>query len=264
VLRQMLAERARSVLWWSVGLSLLVLLIVVSYPAVEDSAAAMEAFVDQLPEGVAAVLGLSGSSIAEPAGYLTSQLYSNLFTVVLLVLAIGAGAWCVAGSEGDHTLEMLLANPVSRAAAAVERFVGVALVVAAVTTLATAVLAGLSPAVGLDEGLPWWGLWAAGLGSWALAVLHGAIAFAVGAATGSRGLALAAGSAVAVVGFVGFAVSALSDRLAWLGDASPWQWYLDSEPLTSAPGWLSLGLPLLLTAMLVAAGVLLLDRRDVG
>jgi ABC-2 type transport system permease protein len=84
----------------------------------------------------------------------------------------------------------------------------------------------------------------------------------VGAATGSRAFALAAGSAVAVVGFLGFAVSGLSDALSWMGEVSPWQWYVDSQPLSGGPTSSSLGLPLLITTLLVAAGVLVLDRRD--
>jgi ABC-2 type transport system permease protein len=263
VLRQMLAERRRSMLWWSMGLLLVVGVIVASYPSVKDSADALDAYVEQLPEALAAAFGLDGASITTPEGFLTSQLYSNLYVIVLLVLAIGAAAWAVAGSESDGTFEMLLASPVSRGAAAVERFVGVALVVAVVTTVSTAGLALLSPLVDLDEGLPWWGLWAAGLACLTFVLLHAAVAFAVGAATGQRGLAIAMASALAVVGFLGFALSGIADPLNWLADASPWGWLLDSEPLTTGPDLMSFVLPFGLTAVLVAVGVLALDRRDV-
>jgi ABC-2 type transport system permease protein len=192
-----------------------------------------------------------------------SQLYSNMFPLVLLVLGIALAAWSIAGSESEGTLEMLLANPVSRVSAAVGRVAGMWLLVALVTVVGTAVLAATSPPVGLDEGLPWWGLWSAGVATYALVMVQASLGFAVGAATGSKGAAIAAATVFAVLGFVAQLVGSAADALSWLRDLSPWYWLMNSNPLTEAPGMLNTVLPLGLALVFTTVGIAVFDRRDV-
>jgi ABC-2 type transport system permease protein len=194
VLRQMLRERTRSLVFWTLGTVVFVVLMIAAWPSVRDTGDTFDEYVQSLPEGLQEVFGLAGASIASPEGYLVSQTYSNLWPIILLVLGFGLGAWAVAGSEADGTLEMVLANPVRRGRTAAERFVGTALAVAVVTAVSTAALALIAPFVDLDEGLPAWGFWAAGLTMFAFVLVHVALTFAVGAATGSKGLAIAVGA----------------------------------------------------------------------
>jgi ABC-2 type transport system permease protein len=191
-------------------------------------------------------------------------MYSNLWPIILLVLGFGLAAWSVAGSEMDGTLEMVLANPLRRGRAASERFTGTALAVGLVTAVSTAALAGVAPFVDLDDGLPAWGFWAAGLTMFAFVLVHVALTFAVGAATGNKGLAIAAGAGVAVAGFMLQALAGIAEPLEQARDFSPWYWFLRENPLTTEPTVLSLWLPLGLGVVLVALGVLAFNRRDLA
>ena len=143
----MLVSRRRSTLWWSAGTAALVALVIASYPSVRDSSTGFDSYLDSLPEGVVDLLGAQ-AGLASPSGYLNSQIYSNLFPLLLVVLGIGAASWAVAGSEGEGTLEMLLANPVSRARVALERLAGVVVLTGAVALVATGVTAALFPLCG--------------------------------------------------------------------------------------------------------------------
>ena len=138
------------------------------------------------------------------------------------------------------------------------------LIVAAVTIAGTATLAATGPLVGLDDGLPWWGIWSAGLASYALVMMHAAIAFAVGAATGNRGAAIAAATVVLVAGFAAQLVGSAADSLHWLRDISPWYWLIEAEPLTHAPGVLDTLVPILIAVVLTAIGGWMFQRRDVS
>lgn len=263
-MRFMLAERRRSLIGWTIGTVVLVLLMAAVYPSIRDTGAELDAYLESFPEGFMEAFGLAGASIASPEGYLTSQLYSNVYPIVLLIMGIGAATWTIAGAERDGTLEATLAAPVRRVNVALERFVAVAVLTLIVTVVSTAALAAISPVLGLTTDLPWWGIWAAGLTMWALVLLYSAVAFAVGAATGRSGWAIAAASVAAVVGFLGQVLAALAQPLEWMRVISPWYWFLEPNPLVTAPGWLSLALPLVLTAVLVAVGVWAFNRRDLS
>lgn len=263
-LRFMIAERRRSLLGWTTGTVVLVLLMAAVYPSIRDTGDELDAYLESFPEGFMEAFGLAGASISSPEGYLTSQLYSNVYPIVLLIMGIGAAAWTIAGAERDGTLEATLAAPVRRRSVALERFLGVAVLTLIVTIISTLALAAISPALSLTTDLPWWGIWAAGLTMWAMVMLYTGVAFAVGAATGRSGWAIAAASVAAVIGFLGQVLAALADPLEWMRVVSPWYWFLEPNPLVNAPTWLSLAMPLGLTAVLVAIGVWAFDRRDLA
>lgn len=264
VLRQMLVARRRSTFWWSAGLAVLVLFVVAAYPSVRDSSEGFDSYLDSLPEGVVELLGAQGG-LTSPDGYLNSQMYSNIFPLLLIVLGIGAASWAIAGSEGDGTLEMLLANPVPRARVALERLAGVLVLTGVVALVATVVTALLLPVVDLT-GLPADAVWAAGLGAWAMAVCFSAVSFGVGAATGSKAVALGSGSAAAAGTYVLFGLTAFVGALEPLRWVCPWFWFLDAAPLAGADArfWLqAVALPLAVGAVLAGGGVARLVRRDI-
>jgi ABC-2 type transport system permease protein len=265
VLTQMLQSRRRSTLWWSVGIAVTVLAVVASYPSVADSAEGLESYLDSLPQGFDELFAV-GAGIATPAGYLNSQLYANLLPILVLVLGIGAASWSIAGAEGDGTLEMLLANPVSRRRVAAERILGVALLTGAVTLVATVVVAALGPAFDLGS-LSEAGVWAAGLGVWVLGLTFASVSYGLGAALGSRGVALGGGAGTAAGTYVVYGLTAFVPSLEPLHWLSPWYWFLDADPLTGVDGasWLqAVLLPGAVAAAACMAGVARFTSRDLG
>lgn len=264
VLRQMLAERWRSLVAWTLGTVALVVVMVLFFPSIEDSGADFDAYMQSLPESLRDTLGVAGASLSSPVGYLMSQLYSNMYPLLILVMALAAAVWTIAGAESDGTLEMTLAAPLTRWSLAAGRFAGVAITTLAVTAVSTGALAILSPVVDLQAGIPSWGLWSAGLTMWAMVMLYAGLAFGVGAAFGHKALALGIASAVAVTGFLGQVFASLADALEFLRTVSPWYWFLGSDPLTTAPSLRSLLLPLVVCLAFAIAGTWLFTRRDLG
>src|SRR5690606_17625244 len=141
-----------------------------------------------------------------------SQFYSNLFPILLMVLGIGMAGWSVAGAETEGTLEPLLANPVARSRVALGRYSGLVIVLAVVTTVSTVVLIVFRDAFQLSE-LAVANLVAAGVASLLLALLFATVTYAVGAATGRKGLAVAAGAGLAAATYVLFGLSAFVDAV---------------------------------------------------
>ena len=264
VLRQVLWRRRISTLWWSLGLAGFAALLALAYPTVRDNSALDKTFAG-LPPGVQAALGLDpGSPLTSPVGYLNSQYFANVLPVMLLVFGIGLAAWCISGDEAAGTLELLLSNPVSRIRVAAERAGALVSLMAVLTLVSAATMVALSPAVGLTNGLSVGRLVAATTATGLLALTFSAVAFAVGAATGRRSIAISTASAVALVGFVIEGLAAQVKVLQPIREASPWHWLLGTDPLRNGLTWHAWVLPVIVSVVLFVIGSEVFARRDLS
>jgi ABC-2 type transport system permease protein len=249
--------RRRSMYGYTVGLAAYALVIVALYPAFKDDTGLNALTANG--STVAALFGATGL-ITSPAGWLNANLYANAAPLILLLLTIGYGASCLAGQDEDGTLGLVTTLPVSRRRIVLQKtatLVLLTLPVSAVTLLC--VLAGRA----FDVSVSTSGLVGITLGSLLLAVDLGAVAMMIGAATGSRGTALGATSALAVASYL---VSALAPVVSWLHPAR----YVSLFFYAVGDGQLTDGLPLAWAGVLVAvaalaAGVCIIafDRLDV-
>jgi beta-exotoxin I transport system permease protein len=262
ILWQVLSRRRLSLFWWSLGLVLFVALLAIAYPTVRSNNELDKTF-GSLPPSVQTLLGLSAANtLTSPVGYLNSQYFANVLPLILLVFAIGLGAWAISGDEAAGTLELLLANPVGRTRVALERAAALVLLLALLTAVAAIALVALAPPIGLAQGLPLARMIAATAACGFLALAFAAVAFAVGAVTGLRPTALASAGTLAIAGYVIEGIGAQVKVLQPIRALSPWHWLLDSDPLRRGlifEAWLY---PTLVAVVLVAAGIIWFTRRD--
>lgn len=262
VLTQTVHRRRVSLAWWALAVAGMSALLAAAYPTVRDNHELDTTFAN-LPPSVQALLGLSGGNLlTTPAGYLDSQFFANILPVMLLVFAIGLAAWTVAGDEAAGSLELLLANPVSRVRVALARFTALVCLLAVLAVVCVLALAALAPSSGLNHGLTVARMAAATTGATLLALTFAAVAFAVGAATGNRPAAVGAAAALAVAGYV---LEGLAQQIPALHPTrlvNPWHWLLASDPIRHGLTWRAWLPPLIATAALVAAGLPRLAHRD--
>lgn len=259
VLGRWLTDGRRGAVGFAVALAAVTLMYLPLYPSLAGSGA-LESSVEALPADLQEAFGMS--QMSDGAGYAQSTVFGLLGMLLLTVAAVGAGSRAVAGDEERGGLELTLAHAVSRRRVVLERAAGIAL-----TVLGLAVVVGLlvlavdGPA---ELGISFSGVVGGTLALAGLALLHGAVALAVGAATGGRALALSAAAGVALLGYL---ATTLGPRLSW-GDGvpalSPFHWAYGAEPLRTGPDWSGLGLLGLGTLLLVVVAAALLDRRDVA
>jgi ABC-2 type transport system permease protein len=263
--RAHLDDLDRPTLWWSAALAGVTALVAAGFATV-DGQTDLDESVEELPDAVRALVGgLDGVSFTSPAGYLHGQLFANLFPVLLTVLAIGLGARAIGGAESDGHLQLIATHPVSRTRIAVERALVALLSVTLVAIAGLVALLVAAPFAGLlDEGPATSAIVAAAVGSWALAILYGSVAFAVGAFTGSRTAAVATSSSIAVGGFVLQSVAASADALDVLGTLSPWQWFADAAPLVDGAVAVAgpVAISLVVAVAVAAVGVGRFRHRD--
>jgi ABC-2 type transport system permease protein len=254
VFAKTLRDQRRSLLWWSLGLAAVIAVYVLPYRQYLDSGV-LSANTDT---PLYQALGYDNS----PAGYLQGTLFALLGPLLVVMMAVAAGARAIAGDEEAGTLELLLAHPVSRTRLLLERFGALA---AAVTLLGLIVWAATVAVVAAaDMGIGAGRLAAATLGLVLLALGFGTVALAAGAASGRRGLTLGITAALAVAAYLANTVAPQVDSLKGVQKWSPFYYYLGGDPLRTGvdPGHLAV----LAAIPLVMVGLALwsLNRRDIA
>lgn len=252
-----LRERRRATLFWVLGILALVAITIGSYPAVRANPE-LGAFTEDLPEFLRTLLG---ENLATPAGFLGSQLYLSMLPVLFLVLTIGRAAATLAGEEQDGTLELTLAHPITRTRLLLEKFAGVTIVVLIV--FAATWLATWIGAVAIDMGISAPAVGSATFSTMLLALAIGSVTYAVGAATGRKGLAMGVGAGLASVSWILYGIAPLVD-VPGLDQLTLWEHAVGGDPLVNGfDGHGSLVL-LAITAIALTVAVVTFQRRDLG
>ncbi len=257
--RRGIHDHLRALVAWCFGVVGYVALITAIFPSIHGSPD-FERLAENYPEILKSFFGIGeGGGITTGAGYIDIELFSLMLPLLVLVMAVGSGARTFAGEEDAGRLELVLAYPVRRRDAVLAKSGAVAGEVFAVSVIAGLALAVLDPIAGLD--LPAGRLAAAILSLAGLGLFFGWLALAAGAAVGSRGLAIGVPAALAAGGYL---VNGLHGLAGWLDPFrffSPF-WLVGSSPLQSGVRGSGLVVLFLLSALVLAAGSLLVERRD--
>ena len=262
VAARMLADRRRGLGGWIVGVVALVGFTVVLFPTIRDNAD-FDRLTRDLPTAMRDLLSFDDAvPLTSAPGYLQGRLFGSLLVVLFVVFAIGAGARALAGSEEDGTLELLLTNPVTRRTVVIERYLAVVVLVAVLTLVTFIAVAALGAPFGALDGVSLGGLAGACLGAGLLALLHGTVAFTVGATTGRRSLALTVAAVIAVAGYLVQGLAGVASALDSVQPLSPWHWYLNDNMLAHGLDVKAVLLPALAVVAVFAPAVALFDRRD--
>lgn len=261
VLARAIGDRRRSMLWWSVGVAAYVVLIVAVYPSVRD-ASGMEELLDQYPESLRAMMGIGDIDLGSGAGYLAAELFGFMVPLFVVILAVGGGADAVAGAEERGALDLLLSHPVARRAVMLQHGAVVALQSLTLGLVVTFVLLVAEPVVDLE--LSFVNLVGTVLGVVLLGVLFGWTALALGAALGSKGLALGVSSALVAAAYVAATLPELVDGLEPLRWVSPYWYGTGGTPIASGPTWWYALVLAGAAVTVLAAGIAAFTRRDLA
>ena len=257
-----LHDSRRAIGWWSLGLIGTVALMVSVYPSVRDNPS-LNKLVEDYPEAIKGFLGFGGEvDYVSGAGYLGSELFAFMLPMLMLVVAIGAGARAVAGEEEQGTLDLLLANPVSRRRLVLEKLAALIVELAALSLVLWVSLLVGTAAVGMDISAGH--LLAATISAGLLALAYGCIALCVGATWGHRARAIGVAAAAAVAAYLVNALAPLVDTLDPLRKASPFYHYAASDPLRHGLDAGHVGILLAITVIACALAPIAFDHRDLA
>ena len=247
----------RGMLGWIIGIAAVLGLYLPLYPSIASPQ--MTQLINNLPAELVEVLGYA--DIVTGAGYVQASFFGLLGYALIAIATTAWGAAFIAGTEETGRLELTLAHAVGRVQYAIE---SVAALLAKILVLALVVYL-IIWALNEPSEL---GLSAVNLlavtSAWAsLGLLSGTAALAVGALSGRRLWAIAAGAGVAVLGYIFDAVGKTTEDLQWLYNFSPHHWAYGNSPLAEGFDWAGLALLWGLCAVFIALTIFGLARRDI-
>ena len=257
--RRMLADGWRSLIVWAIGIVAVLSLYLPIYPSLGASGE-MEKLLASLPDQLVSSLGYD--QIATGTGYTQATFFGLMGFALLTICAVNWGTAAIAGDEENGSLELTLAHGVSRTQVVIERTAAIVVRLLVLIVVAVVMILALNDSSELAIGVPnLIGTAAALLG---LTLVTATAAVAVGALTGRRAFASAAGAGIAVAGYALNAVSKQTDDLEWLHNLSPYYWAYGDEPLTNGADPWMLALLFGVAAVLTVVAVVALRRRDIA
>lgn len=239
-----LSFRRRSIVGYSIGMAVYVLVVVALYPAFKNSSD-----LDRLTSsssGVAALFSITGS-LTSPKGWLNANIYDNFFPLLILLLTIGYGAACIAGQEHDGHLELVMSLPFTRSRVVVQKIASLAV---QASIFALVVLACALVGRGFQLSIDPTHLAMTTIAVTLLGIDFGLLAMAIGAATGNRGLSIGIAAAVAAASYLASSMAPLVSWLAPVKYLSLFYWSVGNDQLDNGVAIGGLG-------VLIGAGVLL-------
>jgi ABC-2 type transport system permease protein len=246
-----LAAQLPTALWWIAGLGIYAGWVTGIARSSEDN---LKKMVTDAPKQFNQILG--GHDIATDAGFLAGILFLYLPLLLVVYALVEAGAW--ARDLDSGSLELVLATPVSRARAILERFGALTLllagapVVIGLLVLVCGRLAGLS----LDTGY----VAAALLGILPLELVTASVVFLLAGRAAAGINTIVVGGLVALSFFASLLYTVLN-LPAWVADLS--MFYQYGSPITDGPRWGSSLAMTALAATVLALGVVGFTRADV-
>jgi beta-exotoxin I transport system permease protein len=239
----------------SVALGLIAVLLAVGalFPAVGHTLGKLN-----IPKGVADLLG--GADYGTITGWYRSEIASIYGPLVIAAIAITGVSATTAGEEEDRILSLLLAHPVTRARLIAAKAGAIAIVVVAI---AVATFAGMVAGVALAGG----GISLGHIAAFSVALAFfgfatGAVALALGAATGQRSLATAVAAGVGLLGWLLNGFAPLVGSIAWLKYVSLFYYYEGGDPLTRGLDVVDLVVLAVVTIALTAFALISIGDRD--
>lgn len=259
VFARALREERRGLIGWSVGIATYCVVMLSIFPTIHDNRAFAKIF-EAYPEVFRRLFNVTDFTTGP--GYLGAEIFSVVAPMLLTLFAILWGSDLAAGEEDRGTIDLLLANPVSRRRVVLEKWSALAVGTLGLGAVLEATLGLLGPLFSLSVG--WAGLSAAVIGSAAFALAFATLALAVGASSGSRGLARGVATALAVASYLLSALAPLVSALQRVVGLSLWDQALGHQPLTTGLRLGSLGVVMVVVIVLVAVSVWGYDRRDLA
>ena len=263
ILLKTIRDKRRSLLFWGIGLAALAIIITtIVLPTVTAAVEQLKSYFEIIPEQLTAALGGDLTDIATPEGFLKAELFFLLTPLFFLVFAIGFGASAIAGEEEQGTLDLLLANPLSRRRVVLEKFGALSIVV---LLLAGIYWAGLTLGITIvNANVNLLNLAAACFSAALLGITFGTLSLAIGCAIGKRNLAVAGAGGLAVVTYFLNALAPVIDSLEPFHGLSPFYYYIGGDPLLNGLNAGHAGVLVGMTAVFIIAALMRFERRDIS
>ena len=187
-------------------------------------------------------------------------IYGSYGTLTIAALALSMGSASIAGEERKGTIGLLLGNPKSRVSVLVSKAVSLVLLLG----LGSLALwgAGVASAAILSVETGGMHVGALVLHMCVISIFFGFLAMAIGAWTGSPGMASGVAAGVMFISFVGAGLFPIIEGWENVTKAFPWYYFNGSKPVTNGIDWGHLAVLFAGIAVFAIVALVGVNRRD--
>lgn len=260
IIKHEIRRRRWYLLWWSLGIFALVALTVLAYGSIKGEAEKLNQAFGDLSSSISSFVGTA--DMFTPVGFLNSQLYFIMLPILFIILSITLTGGLVSKEESRHTLELLLARPVSRSQLLLAKAAAGAIIVALLGIVAgvAAIICGLAVHIGIPVGYIalttfWMTLFSGAFG---------AVAFMLYAASlATRRVAVVVAILLSLGGYILSSLAGLVHGLDWVAKLFPYHYY---DPGAMLQGNVSVSLVIYVAAIYIVSLAVAwfgFQRRDI-
>jgi ABC-2 type transport system permease protein len=252
-LRHAIWRHARGVLFWTIGVTLYTTLLVLSFPAFEETGALD---VSQYPEAMREAFNLQSMDTIQP--YLSSQVF-NYLPLVLMFIPITILAGAIAGAEERGALDILFGNPLPRHVYVVAYWLTV--VVLMLAMLSVLGVATWLTAVLIDIDLSFGDSMLAAMNVFPITMAAGGLALLLSAVVRSKAIAVGVPAALLFLMYLADILGKISSDFELFRNLSFFRAY--GDPLQDGMPWAGVAILLAIAIALAALAIPAFQRRDI-
>lgn len=235
-----------------VSLTALLAIAMAAYRSVDVS------FYSEMPEIFRSLMSIPEGT--DVAGLAVGVFYGVYGALTVAGLAISMGGSSIAGEEHNGTIGLLLGNPKSRSHVLAHKLGNMVLLIAASSLALWVAAYAVAGLLGVELGglrVGWFSLHL-----FVSSVFYGVLAAAVGAWTGSRGMASGVSAGLLGVGFIAGGLFPLIEGWENVAKVFPWYYFDGADPIQNGASWGHISVLLGSSLALGASAFVGVNRRD--
>ena len=256
-----LSRRKAYIFWWTFGVSLLIAVTILSYLAIKDQSAQLDQAMGSMTSSLGGFFGTN--DFFSPEGYLSSQIYYIMLPILLIILVLNLASGLMNKVESDGTLEVTLAQPISRSKVMLGKLfaaISVLVIIAVVSFFVTYFCAKI---VGLETGTN--NLIVTHFLTFAFSASFGMISFSLMAMSNiTKKIANIVAIVISFGGYIVISLSSFVSQLEFSAKFMPYKYFNSGELLT---GNVDKGLVIYLIGIFIlglVASFIGYNKRDIG
>jgi len=242
----------RTLLYWTLGLSLYAGLVVLIYPSVKDSID-----ISAIPANLRTAFNIN--DFTQLASFLSSELFGVILPLVIPFFGIIQLSDVVAGAEERGRLDILLGNPIPRYHLIVGSFIVVAVAMLEMVVVLGCVIWAVAALQDLDLSMNQ--AMRATFALWPVALAFSTLALAFSTFVRRRAVALRTPAGVVFLMFLLNVIGRLAPDVSFLRYLSAYHYY--GTAVIDGIWWLGAGILLAATVILLAFSIVSFQRRDI-
>ncbi len=263
LLRRSIADKRLSLLVYALGIAAYAVLILAIWPSLRGNADLLNQLWKSYPESIRKAFGGENMTFSTFDGFLSVEFFNQMWMIIMIAFTISIATGAIAAEIENGTMELLLAQPISRRAVLVTRYfffeAGILFLIGA----AMMPIAIGAPLVGGD--LRYSGLLALVLPSFLFFTAVGSITFFFSTLFNNRGRAIFVSLGIIIFCYALDILAKINDTVSHVHFLSIF-YYWDPYRYLHGPNWAWGDIMVLvgITLASTAAAVIWFERRDIA